>query len=339
MRLIAAKFVPRHLTYDQKQRRINVCLELQKKANEDPTFTRICRIITGDESWIYSYDPETKQQSSQCKSPQSPRAKKAQQVWSSTKSMLTVFFFFWREGDCSPVPPIATINSDSYSFWEGWEKMCNEKDRNFRTITTGPFFMTTRLPTCPWKPEFVTNNNMVIIPHPLYSRDVLKQCLTSTGNHKGHLTALGKMTSMVLLKRVKKDWITVYVPKGLFWRRWQPKLSKLSQHFFSDLVRELDWTGRDWNAKTRKRKRLYLSQGNWFLWLWFLNKECSPLCCGILSISANSPFNLSRCSTHLCLSTVYASVVRLLQQCQEGGSCNHIPSNWLHSLTIQTIPA
>jgi hypothetical protein len=52
MCLIAAKFVPRLLTNDQKQQRINVCLELQEKANEDPTFTRICRIITGDKSWI-----------------------------------------------------------------------------------------------------------------------------------------------------------------------------------------------------------------------------------------------------------------------------------------------
>jgi hypothetical protein len=42
--------------------RVNVCLELREKANEVPTF--ISRIITGDESWIYGYDPETKQQSS-----------------------------------------------------------------------------------------------------------------------------------------------------------------------------------------------------------------------------------------------------------------------------------
>jgi hypothetical protein len=27
--------------------------------------------------------------------------------------------------------------------------------------------------------------------------------------------------------------------RRLFWRRWQPKLSKLSRHFFFDLVREL----------------------------------------------------------------------------------------------------
>jgi hypothetical protein len=50
MRRIAAKFVPWLLTNDQKQRRINVCLQLWEKANEDPTF--ISRIITGDESWI-----------------------------------------------------------------------------------------------------------------------------------------------------------------------------------------------------------------------------------------------------------------------------------------------
>jgi hypothetical protein len=72
MRRTAEKFVPRPLTNIQKQRRVNVCPEIRVKAYEDPTF--ISRIITGDESWIYSYDPGTRQQSSQWKSPQSPRA-------------------------------------------------------------------------------------------------------------------------------------------------------------------------------------------------------------------------------------------------------------------------
>jgi hypothetical protein len=58
MRRIAAKFVPRLLTNDQKQWRVNVCSELRERANEDPAF--ISRIITGDECWIYGYDPETK---------------------------------------------------------------------------------------------------------------------------------------------------------------------------------------------------------------------------------------------------------------------------------------
>jgi hypothetical protein len=64
---------------------VNICLELREKANKDLTF--ISRIVTGDGSWIYGYDPETGQRSLQWKSPQSPRAKKVRQVWGSTKSM------------------------------------------------------------------------------------------------------------------------------------------------------------------------------------------------------------------------------------------------------------
>ena len=64
--------------------------ELRETSENDPTF--ISRVITGDESWFYGYDPQTKQQSSQWKSPQSPRPKKARQVRSATKTMLIVFF-------------------------------------------------------------------------------------------------------------------------------------------------------------------------------------------------------------------------------------------------------
>jgi hypothetical protein len=60
MRHTVAKFAPRLLKNDWKQRRIevNMRLELWVKANKDPTF--ISRIITSDKSWIYGYDPETK---------------------------------------------------------------------------------------------------------------------------------------------------------------------------------------------------------------------------------------------------------------------------------------
>jgi hypothetical protein len=89
-------------------------LELQKKANKDPTFTGISRIIMGGESWIYGYDPETKQQSSQWKSPQSPRTDKVQQVWSSTKSMLIFFLDVKGIVHREFVPPNTTVNSDFY---------------------------------------------------------------------------------------------------------------------------------------------------------------------------------------------------------------------------------
>ena len=75
MHRVADKFVPRIPTADQKQQSVNVCTELRQLASDDETF--LSRGITGDESWAYSYDPETKQQSSQWKSPTSPRPKKA----------------------------------------------------------------------------------------------------------------------------------------------------------------------------------------------------------------------------------------------------------------------
>jgi hypothetical protein len=112
--------------------------------------------ITGDKNWIYVYDPETKQQSSQWKRPQSPRAKKARQVWSSTKSMLIVFST--GRGPFTVNLFLLTLRSTlpfTVMFWDAWEKMCDEKDRNFGATTTGYFIMTMHPPTRPWKPQSV----------------------------------------------------------------------------------------------------------------------------------------------------------------------------------------
>jgi hypothetical protein len=46
----------------------------------------------GEKSWICSYDPGTKQQPSQRKSPNSPRLKMVKHVKSKVKSMLIIFF-------------------------------------------------------------------------------------------------------------------------------------------------------------------------------------------------------------------------------------------------------
>jgi len=74
MHRIAAKFVPRLLTDDQKQNRVDVSQELLDRANDDDNFLE--NIITGDEAWVYGYDVETKVQSSQWVSKTSPRPKK-----------------------------------------------------------------------------------------------------------------------------------------------------------------------------------------------------------------------------------------------------------------------
>jgi hypothetical protein len=90
MHCVAATFVPRILTGDQKQQHVSVCEALHQTTSNDAIF--LSRVITGDESWIYGYYPETKQQSSQWKSSNSSRLKKARQVKSNVKSMLIIFF-------------------------------------------------------------------------------------------------------------------------------------------------------------------------------------------------------------------------------------------------------
>ncbi|KAJ4451635.1 hypothetical protein ANN_03104 [Periplaneta americana] len=62
MRRMPAKFVPRLLTDDQRENRVRVCRYLKSEVQNDPNFFK--RIVTGDESWCYGYDPESKQASS-----------------------------------------------------------------------------------------------------------------------------------------------------------------------------------------------------------------------------------------------------------------------------------
>jgi hypothetical protein len=112
MQHIATKFVPRILTNDKKQWCVNMCLQLCKKANKDPAF--ISSTITDDRSWIYSYDPETKQQLPQRKSPLSPKAKKAQQLQSLTKRIPIVFFNVKTTVHREFVPPNIMVNSNLY---------------------------------------------------------------------------------------------------------------------------------------------------------------------------------------------------------------------------------
>ena len=48
------------LTEEQKQRRVTICQDLLERQDDI-----LGRVITGDETWVYQYDPEMKRQSAQ----------------------------------------------------------------------------------------------------------------------------------------------------------------------------------------------------------------------------------------------------------------------------------
>ena len=87
---MAAEFVPKLLNCDKKTRRMTIVQEMLNDVNNDPDL--LLRVITGDKSWVYGYDIETKAQLSQWKHTESLRPKKARQVRSNVKVLLTVFF-------------------------------------------------------------------------------------------------------------------------------------------------------------------------------------------------------------------------------------------------------
>ena len=65
LRRVSAKFVPKMLTKQQKELQKEIAGDMLDCANHDPEF--IQTIISGDETWVYGYDQETKFQSSQWK--------------------------------------------------------------------------------------------------------------------------------------------------------------------------------------------------------------------------------------------------------------------------------
>ena len=58
MRKICAKLVPKNLSVEQKANRSEIYQDLLGRIEVEPNFLH--EVITGDESWVFDYYPETK---------------------------------------------------------------------------------------------------------------------------------------------------------------------------------------------------------------------------------------------------------------------------------------
>jgi len=163
--------MPRLLTPEQKEHRVAICQELHQRALDDPSF--MSRVVTGDKSWVYGYDPKTKQQSSQWKSPGSPRPKKARQGRSMTKSMLMfldIRGIVHHEFD----PQGQTVNTGFYCsvLRRLREDIRRKRPELWRVgnwllhVDNAPSHRA--LVTC----EFLAHNSTIALPQPPYSPDL-----------------------------------------------------------------------------------------------------------------------------------------------------------------------
>jgi len=83
MRKVCAKMVPKNLTTERKANRRDMCLDLLDRFERETEF--FSRVITGDKSCILECDPETKRQSLEWHTANSPRPKKARKSKSKIK--------------------------------------------------------------------------------------------------------------------------------------------------------------------------------------------------------------------------------------------------------------
>lgn len=109
LRKVKSRLVPKMLNFMEKQRRIDVC-ETMLSDYQD----KMKRIITGDETWVYAYDPETTDQSSEYRAKGEPRPKKSRQSRSKIKVMLTVFFDYRGVVHFEFLPTGQTVNKEYY---------------------------------------------------------------------------------------------------------------------------------------------------------------------------------------------------------------------------------
>ena len=74
MSKVSARWVPRMLSPFQKDTRRQCCQENLELRTEDPEYF-FQRFVTGDETWVYHRDPESKMESMQWKHKTSPTPK------------------------------------------------------------------------------------------------------------------------------------------------------------------------------------------------------------------------------------------------------------------------
>ena len=109
MRKICAKLVPKNLFVEQEANRLEICQDLLGRLEIEPYFF-LHKAITGDELWVFDYDPETKRQSEEWHTKSSPRPKKARMSRFRVKTMIIVFFDSRGIVHKEFVPPGQTVN-------------------------------------------------------------------------------------------------------------------------------------------------------------------------------------------------------------------------------------
>jgi histone-lysine N-methyltransferase SETMAR len=114
LRKLTSRWIPHLLTQEQKDQRVEWCRFMLKKFDNGRS-RLVSQILTGDETWIYMYEPERKFQSQVWVFPDDEAPTKVVRDRSVGKRMVATFVR--RSGPVSTVPLLnrATVNAEWYT--------------------------------------------------------------------------------------------------------------------------------------------------------------------------------------------------------------------------------
>lgn len=131
-------------------------------------------IITGDETWIYAYDPKTTDQSSEYRAKSEPKPKKSRQSRSKIKVMLTVFFDYHGVVHSEFLPPGQAVNNEYYLvvMRRMREAVCKNRPELWQNNTWVLHHDNAPSHTALVLREHFPKNSTSIVPQPPYSPDL-----------------------------------------------------------------------------------------------------------------------------------------------------------------------
>ena len=170
MRKVCSKMVPRLFTEEQKAQRLNACRDILQQMEADEKLLE--NVITGDESWVFQYDPETKRQSRQWKSVSSPKKSRMQR--SQVKVMLITFFDHQGMVHHEFVPQGQTVNQHFYK--EVLTRLVNKICQKRRASGAGKTWIlhhdNAPAHTALSVKQFLVSKEITTLHHPPYSPDL-----------------------------------------------------------------------------------------------------------------------------------------------------------------------
>lgn len=173
VRKLASRWVPHLLTDEQKEARIDFCHFMLEKFDQGRS-KEVGNIVTGDETWIYAYDPETKQQSTVWVFEDEIPPTKVTRAKSVSKQMVAIFFR--RSGPVAAIPLVErkTVNAEWYTT-QCLPRVFEELSKTRPKAGLRRLFLhhdNARPHTAARTLDFLAESEMQLLPHPPYSPDL-----------------------------------------------------------------------------------------------------------------------------------------------------------------------